>query len=702
MKRTYRSYRVQRSSFLSALLFMMLVAGVVGPACSVVGDERPSPMLKVRISEDGHTFVLGESGQAFVPWGFNYLGQYGKLVEESWDSDWERVERDFRTMKQLGANVARIHLQFGTYMRGPDEFDEAQLDRLKRMLDLGSQVGLYLDLTGLGCYRLNRIPAWYDALDESDRWAVQARWWKTIAKTCNGHPAVFCYDLMNEPLVGGPPEEGQPRWVGGEIDGLYFVQRISHSPGKRTSSEIAEAWVAKLTTAIREQDAQTLVTVGVIPWAMVWPNAKPFFYSPEIAKYFDFVSIHAYPTKDKIDKDIAALAVYDIGKPLVIEETFPLSCSLDDMDRFINGGQDRVDGWISHYFGYSIQEHAGGAEPHGVAPDSPFSVTVADFLRYWSKKGESIRQPRSKAADNASSPGSVKLRVRGSVEQIYIMHAYPNSRVSVQGPSDFLRDASTDDQGGLILRDVPPGDGYRVVVHGHGVKDHNAKGHSDTSHIVRVLGPAEHPDAGFYAAQQLAPTHGFVETRDGTLLAYRAVLPDAQVHGPGPYDLLITYSGYQPSLETSDAYQNKPFEQFSALGYAVVGVNMRGSSCSGGAFDFMEPLTWLDGYDVVEAFSAQPWVDDVALGDQSWPGLTQLYVASTQPPSLDAMSLGRSWATCTAMCFIPVVFPIRVLVTFGRLVATWKMLFQAAAHKSIRELKKIPSPQPIKHCVGKM
>src|SRR5690606_17056079 len=40
------------------------------------------------------------------------------------------------------------------------------------------------------------------------------------------------------------------------------------------------------------------------------------------------------------------------------------------------------------------------------------------------------------------------------------------------------------------------------------------------------------------------------------------------------------------------------------------------------------------------AFSAQEWVDDVALGDQSWPGLTQLYVASTQPPSLDAIVPG--------------------------------------------------------------
>ena len=177
---------------------------------------------------------------------------------------------------------------------------------------------------------------------------------------------------------------------------------------------------------------------------------------------------------------------------------------------------------------------------------------------------------------------------------------------------------------------MPPGDGYSVTVEGSG------RG----AYSVRVLGRDEHPDARFYSSQKLEPTRGYIKTRDGTLLSYRVVLPDPEVHGKGPYDLVITYSGYQPGLETGDGYQNRPFEQFSALGYAVAGVNMRGSGCSGGAFDLMEPLTWLDGYDVVEAFAAQPWVDDVALGDQSWPGLTQLFVASTQPPSLDAIVAG--------------------------------------------------------------
>ena len=40
------------------------------------------------------------------------------------------------------------------------------------------------------------------------------------------------------------------------------------------------------------------------------------------------------------------------------------------------------------------------------------------------------------------------------------------------------------------------------------------------------------------------------------------------------------------------------------MGFTVVDVNMRGTGCSGGAFDFFEPLQSLDGYDVVETIAA--------------------------------------------------------------------------------------------------
>jgi len=362
----------------AAVVMLLLACRVVQVHAQEQPSSTASAMERVRLSEDGTAFVMAESGTTFIPWGFNFVGEFGRIVEEYWEHDWQGVEEDFRRMRALGANVVRLHLQVGTYMKTDREVDPAALDLLRRTLDLGQQCGLYLDLTGLGCYHLDAVPAWFDKLSEAERWEVQARFWEAIAETCAGHPAVFCYDLMNEPVVG-KAKDGQHAWLLGELEGFYFVQRISNDPKQRDRRTIVEAWVKKMTQAIRMHDRDGLITVGVIPWAQVWPNAKPLFYSPEVARHLDFVSVHFYPKKGEVEKTLAALAVYDIGKPLVVEETFPLSCSIKELDEFIQGARFRVDGWMSHYFGSSIEEHATGAKPSG--------ELTARFLEYWKDKG---------------------------------------------------------------------------------------------------------------------------------------------------------------------------------------------------------------------------------------------------------------------------------------------------------------------------
>ena len=69
-------------------------------------------------------------------------------------------------------------------------------------------------------------------------------------------------------------------------------------------------------------------------------------------------------------------------------------------------------------------------------------------------------------------------------------------------------------------------------------------------------------------------------------------------------------------------------------------MNLRGTGCSGGAFDYFEPLQSLDGYDVIETVAAQPWVAHGSVGmvGISYPGITQLFVAATRPPHLAAIT----------------------------------------------------------------
>src|SRR5690606_19415314 len=127
--------------------------------------------------------------------------------------------------------------------------------------------------------------------------------------------------LMNEPvLAGGKDNHG---WLAEPLGDKYFVQRITRDMAGRTREEVARQWVKKLTTAIREVDDTHLITVGVIPWAHVFKGAKPLFYAPDVGEPLDFVSVHFYPKKGEVDKALEALKVYEIGKPLVVEEIFP-------------------------------------------------------------------------------------------------------------------------------------------------------------------------------------------------------------------------------------------------------------------------------------------------------------------------------------------------------------------------------------------
>lgn len=344
-------------------------------------------MESVRLSSDGQTFVLSPSGAPFRIWGVNYdhdsRGE-GRLLEDYWEDEWETVRSDFQEMKDLGSNVVRIHLQLGKFMSTADTPNAKSLAQLRRLLALAEETGLYLDLTGLGCYHRADTPPWYDAMDEAARWAVQARFWSAVAKTCRDSPAVFCYDLMNEPIIDGKKDEG---WVGGELGGKCFVQRLTLDAGQRTPIEIANAWVDRLTAAIRAEDREHLITVGVIPWAHVWPTAKPMFYSPEVSGALDFVSIHLYPGKAAVDKALTALAVYDIGKPLVVEETFPLACPIEDMDDFLKRSKSRAEGYVSFYWGRTSEEYA--ADPKGKGA----SALVGGWLKYFQQQADFMKRP---------------------------------------------------------------------------------------------------------------------------------------------------------------------------------------------------------------------------------------------------------------------------------------------------------------------
>ena len=187
-----------------------------------------------------------------------------------------------------------------------------------------------------------------------------------------------------------------------------------------------------------------------------------------------------------------------------------------------------------------------------------------------------------------------------------------------------IKTGVVDAQGSLLFRDLAASDGLSIS---------SATERSDT---FSVQSADAVPDPALYTNQTMLPAGGFgyITTRDGTTLSANVLLP-----GPadqGPYPTVVEYSGYQPS----DPDSAQLAQVYLSMGLAYVGVNMRGTGCSGGSFRYFEIVQSLDGYDVIEAVAAQPWVLDHQVGmvGISYPGISQLFVAATQPPSLNSIT----------------------------------------------------------------
>jgi hypothetical protein len=310
-------------------------------------------MEQITVSSDKRGFVCVPSGRIFHPWGNNY-GNHGRLIEDYWNSGWPVVIHDFQEMKGMGANVARVHLQFGKFMLNANQLDPAALDKLARLLRLAEESGLYLDITGLACYRKADVPAWYDTLSDSERWQAQAKFWEGIAAECANSPAIFCYDLINEPIVaGGKRKSGD--WYAGELGGLNFIQFINLDQSGRSREKIGRQWIKSMTRAIRQHDQRHLITLGMLPPAKEG-GAFSGFPPRTDAPALDFISVHIYPEAGKVNEALATLQQCVVGKPVVIEETFPLTCSASELKEFLLGSRRCACGWIGHYNGETIGE----------------------------------------------------------------------------------------------------------------------------------------------------------------------------------------------------------------------------------------------------------------------------------------------------------------------------------------------------------
>jgi predicted acyl esterase len=221
-----------------------------------------------------------------------------------------------------------------------------------------------------------------------------------------------------------------------------------------------------------------------------------------------------------------------------------------------------------------------------------------------------------------------RFSAHGSIGQVYVTGVRADSVVKlVNRRGVMIASHRADSLGGVVFRTVTPGSGYRVA-------QSSAASLSRSGPLTVLSARSAPPSTKLYSQRIPAKGYGYLTTRDGTRLAIFVHTPA----GSGPYPTLVEYAGY------GYADPAGPDSGIAAianlLGFAVVDVNMRGTGCSGGSFDYFEPLQGLDGYDVIETVAHQPWAlhHKVGMLGISYGGISQLFVAETDPPDLVAIT----------------------------------------------------------------
>ena len=137
------------------------------------------------------------------------------------------------------------------------------------------------------------------------------------------------------------------------------------------------------------------------------------------------------------------------------------------------------------------------------------------------------------------------------------------------------------------------------------------------------------------AAAATVEKQGYIPMADGTRLEYTVDLPA----GAGKFPVAMVYDGY---CEGAGALSCNDVTSATALlgaGYAVLGVSLRGTSCSTGTLNAFTSQEWSDGAAAVEWAARQPWSNGrVGMLGDSFPGITQVGVAGVRPPHLDAIA----------------------------------------------------------------
>lgn len=143
---------------------------------------------------------------------------------------------------------------------------------------------------------------------------------------------------------------------------------------------------------------------------------------------------------------------------------------------------------------------------------------------------------------------------------------------------------------------------------------------------------------------------GYVPLSDGTKLSYVAYYPASHKRVP----VVVEYSPYGAGGTPWSREWGPTPKDFLAHGYAYVGVDIRGTTCSTGTLTMMDPQVGVDGAQMVDYIGSRPWSNgSVGMWGISYPGHNQFFTAANHPKHLKAVVAGGLTADVYAEAWRP-------------------------------------------------
>lgn len=299
----------------------------------------------------------------FVPWGMNYdrtiLAGRDVSLEET---PLEKIDRDFREARRIGANSVRLFLQPSAFMPIYGVMDEGRLQFFDQVVWRARKYNLRIDVTGLSQIVVADLPEWYSARTSEEILNAERLFWETIARRYSNEAAILMYDLQNEPFVAATDGVRKPIGCFTMSGGRQFCYCHPHSP-----SIPAAQWTKAMVEGIRRYDTRHLITIGLLPGATpVFGGANPGFSVPAVAPFLDVICIHLYPSRpapqdefldiNKFWLEMVLRYASGFGKPVIVEEWFPIFrvnaksiTTADWFPRFMDASERSACGWFTFY-----------------------------------------------------------------------------------------------------------------------------------------------------------------------------------------------------------------------------------------------------------------------------------------------------------------------------------------------------------------